>query len=496
MKNVLDFILSFVLPKKMIRYRNINFFLIVLILLGCAFLCAGGSNLSLDNYVKRNKESFRLYDEIYDLRSEKTVKLPKFTISSETGCLTNFTIGEETDNVYELSFDLEDNKTLNLTLVYEPNVYVNDDEKTPHDDRILNFDLNGYYRHEPKKDENGELLEQDLLFIITNELVYYIFNHGVDLVANADGTYNRYLEYTGWSIMENKHYLPKDATEIFYTDAENSVLDYSKWTVLAKPGETKVVGDKTYTAYDSGEVAYYLPANQEEADAINAYGDPDVTKWTRVVDKADELVYIGGKEYKSQARINSNLHEVFVSSEGTTRVGVYSLYTAYNLGIELGDLGNGVSSIDPALMVEAIGNLMVSSGASQLEYYNFFYAVIFIFFMPLLWTFATWVMSRKYGELTRFKEYYAICAISFIVPTILTTILAMTLQPYCYIAQYAMFVQVAFYIFCIYKMNGINKKNPKNQNNNNTDKKEEKVIDLKVNPTPVQEKVSRTAQME
>ena len=37
---------------------------------------------------------------------------------------------------------LEDGKTLNLTIVYEPNVYVNDDEKTEYDDRLTNFDLN------------------------------------------------------------------------------------------------------------------------------------------------------------------------------------------------------------------------------------------------------------------------------------------------------------------------------------------------------------------
>ena len=59
---------------RLLKYFNlsvedINFFLIVLILLGCAFLCAGGSNLSLDNYVKNNKQSFRLFDETFDYLS-------------------------------------------------------------------------------------------------------------------------------------------------------------------------------------------------------------------------------------------------------------------------------------------------------------------------------------------------------------------------------------------------------------------------------------------
>ena len=127
MKKFLDFISSFVLPKKMMRYRNINFFIIVLIFLGCMFLCVGTSNLGLTRYIKNNKDSFRLFNEVYDLSSEEKVNLPRFSIDESKSVITNFTIGEEVDNVYELSFPLEDNKTLNLTLVYEPNVKINDE---------------------------------------------------------------------------------------------------------------------------------------------------------------------------------------------------------------------------------------------------------------------------------------------------------------------------------------------------------------------------------
>ena len=129
------------------------------------------------------------------------------------------------------------------------------------------------------------------------------------------------------------------------------------------------------------------------------------------------------------------------------------------------------------LVVEAIGNLMVKTGVSQLENYNTIYAMIFIFIMPILWTFALWVMSRKFGELTRFKEYYAICAVSYIVPSILTALFTVFTQPYAFIAQYAMFIQLAFYIFMVYKIN-----NPKGNNNtSSTTKPQEKpVVDLNV----------------
>lgn len=494
MKKFLDFISSFVLPKKMMRYRNINFFIIVLIFLGCMFLCVGTSNLGLTRYIKNNKDSFRLFNEVYDLSSEEKVNLPRFSIDESKSVITNFTIGEEVDNVYELSFPLEDNKTLNLTLVYEPNVKINDDEATSHDDRILNFDINGYYYHLPKRTQDDELLEQDMLLVITNELIYYIFNHGCDLVKNTDGNYNKYLESTGWNIMETKYVLPANAEEIIYSDAEKKNIDYSKWTKIAKRGEEISIDGVTYKAYDTKEIAYFLPANKDEI-VINAYGDIDITKWTKLAEKAEETTFVDGVEYSTKTRINNNLHEVFVS-DTSTRVGVFSLYQAQNLGINFGDLGNGVSTIEKKIVVEAIADLMVNSGASQLQYYNFFYALIFILFMPLLWTFATWAMSKKYGELTRFKEYYAICSVAFIVPSIIVALFTFIAQPYCFIAQYAMFLQVAFYIFAVYKINNINRKANTPQNPTPSSKpQKEAIIDLKVETTPIQER-PRSAQME
>ncbi len=495
-KNFLDFILSFIKPKKMIRYRNINLFLIVLIFLGCMLLCAGVSNLSLINYVKRNKENFRLYPEVYNLEYEGGIELPKFSINDETGGMTNFSKGSEEDNVYEIKFNLEDGKTLNLTIVYEDKVFVNDDEKTPHDDRLTNFDLNGYYNYLPKRNENGELLEQDMLLIINNELIYYMFNHGTDTIMNESGNYNRYLESTGWDIMESKFTLPKDESEIVYK--EDKTIDYSKWTLTAKRGETVTFGDKTYYAHKTGERAYFLPNGASEL-VENAYGVYDIRKWTRLAANENESVFVEGVEYKAECRLSPNVHEIYVSNS-TTRVGVFSLYQAKQLGVNFGDIENGKYPVNPAKIVEGIATLMVNSGANQLQYYNFFYAIIFIIFMPLLWTFATWAMGKKYGELTRFKEYYAICSVSFIVPSILVALFTIFVQPYAFIAQYAMFIQVAFYIFCIFKMNNVtrkpeNKNNNNNGNNNNQPKKEE-VVDLEVQTENVQERVARTAQME
>ena len=495
LKKMLDFMLSFIQPKKMIRYRNINLFLTILIFLGCMFLCAGVSNVSLVNYVKRHKENFRLFPEVYDLECNEKVSLPKFTIDEQTGGLTNFTIGSEKDNVYEIKFNLENNKTLNLTLVYEPNVYVNDNEKTPHDDRLMSFDLNGYYNYQPKRDADGNLLEQDMLIVIHNELIYYMFNHGIDLIPDASGNYNRYLESTGWDIMESKYVLPKDATEIAYTGENNSELDYSKWTTVAKRGEQVVIGEKTYTAHATGERAYYLPASADEL-VLNAYGEYDVRKWTKLAENKEEKTFIDGKEYLAASRLNQNLHEIYVSNT-TTRVGVFSLSQAKQYGIDFGNLENGKYPVDPTIAVVGIANLMVNSGSNQLQMYNFFYALIFILFMPLIWTFATWAMGKKFGELTRFKEYYAICSVSFIVPSIIIALFTIFVEPYAFIAQYAMFAQVAFYIFCIFKMNNVNKKPVKNNpNQDNSKPKKEEVIDLEVKTEKVEEKISRTAQME
>lgn len=482
MKKVLDFILSFIVPKKMKRYRNLNIFLIVLIFLGCALLCAGVSNLALEGYVKRNKENFRLFSETYDLPSGNEEVLPKFNLNQKTYSIEDFA-GEQ--KIFETTFTLEDSSELNLTLVYEPDVYINDLSETKHDDRIIEFNIIDYYNYVPERDADGNLKEKNILVIITAELIYYFNNHGYDLYKNAEGSYTRYLESTGWSIMESKHVLPKDESEIVYLDTEKKELDYSKWTLSASLGDTTTIGDTTYVAYATGEDAYFLPATSSEV---------NLSDWSLSCNKDDTITH-NGVEYQAKTKINRNLHNVFVS-ENTQRIGVFSLYQASKMGVNFSDLnGDNKATTDMKLVVEAIGDLMVKTGVSQLENYNTIYAMIFIFIMPLLWTFALWVMSRKFGELTRFKEYYAICAVSYIVPSILTALFTLFSQPYAFIAQYAMFIQLGFYIYMVYKIN-----NPKVKNNNNTSStnkiQERPAVDLNVKTEKVTEIKSNAAQME
>ena len=465
MKKVLDFILSFIVPKKMKRYRNLNIFLIVLIFLGCALLCAGVSNLALEAYVKRNKENFRLFSETYDLPSGNEEVLPKFNLNQKTYSIEDFA-GEQ--KIFETTFTLEDSSELNLTLVYEPDVYINDLSETKHDDRIIEFNIIDYYNYVPERDADGNLKEKN------GPIGEYL-----------DYSYTRYLESTGWSIMESKHVLPKDESEIVYLDTEKKELDYSKWTLSASLGDTTTIGDTTYVAYATGEDAYFLPATSSEV---------NLSDWSLSCNKDDTITH-NGVEYQAKTRINRNLHNVFVS-ENTQRIGVFSLYQASKMGVNFSDLnGDNKATTDMKLVVEAIGDLMVKTGVSQLENYNTIYAMIFIFIMPLLWTFALWVMSRKFGELTRFKEYYAICAVSYIVPSILTALFTLFSQPYAFIAQYAMFIQLGFYIYMVYKIN-----NPKVKNNNNTSStnkiQERPAVDLNVKTEKVTEIKSNAAQME
>lgn len=482
MKKVLDFILSFVVPSKMKRYRNLNIFLIVLIFLGCALLCAGVSNLSLEGYVKRNKENFRLFSETFELPSGHEEVLPKFNLDEKTYSIEDFA-GE---NLYEATFNLEDGSEFNLTLVYEPDVYINDLAETEHDDRIIDFNIVDYYNYVPERDSNGKLKEKNMLVIITAELIYYFNNHGYDLYQNAEGGYTRYLESTGWSIVEKKHVLPKDASEISYLDEEKKQLDYSKWTLSAGLGDTTSIDGKTYVAHSTGEDAYFLPASPSEV---------NLSEWSLACNKDGEITH-NGITYKAKTKISRNLHEVFVS-ENTQRIGVFSLYQASKQGINFANLsGDNKATTDMKLVVEAIGNLMVNMGVSQLENYNTIYAMIFIVVMPLLWTFALWVMSRKFGELTRFKEYYAICSVAYIVPSILTGLFTIVSQPYAFIAQYAMFIQLAFYIFVVYKINNPKTRKDNNNVNPNNKPQEKPVVDLEVKTEKVTEIKSHAAQIE
>ena len=139
MKKVLQYLSTFIIPKKMEVHRDMNLFVAVLLFLLSAVLCAGIGNFRLRTVLKNGYlgECYS-YEDTFDLTLENfdSSMLPSFTMNEETYKAENIVWPNGVQqSVYNLTYKAEDGLDVNMTLVYEF-------DKTTKDD--LDFDLNAY----------------------------------------------------------------------------------------------------------------------------------------------------------------------------------------------------------------------------------------------------------------------------------------------------------------------------------------------------------------
>jgi len=77
--------------------------------------------------------------------------------------------------------------------------------------------------------------------------------------------------------------------------------------------------------------------------------------------------------------------------------------------------------------------------------------LFFTFFLPaILFIFLFWLIFRKNGKLTTFKEYFNLAAISSILVTVLVFIIGWFWSQ---VFGYYLFAFMGFYLFVLYKIN-------------------------------------------
>lgn len=382
-----DFILSFILPRKMIRHRDMNIFIAVLLFFMCFFLAIGSSNFMGKNYVRKIEQQILLYSELKAITDETQISLPKVTIETTDDGLTVIKY-DETIHLTKITHQviMEDGTIINLIIFFDLEYdYLKADEHP------LNFDIEGYLNHVPAENE------KDMLYIVTKNHLFYVHNHG------------------------------KYENGVTYFDQSNT--------------------ESVYEVDDQGRDIYYLPKDVTELEQLNEFGDIDKSAWSEVVtsetpqENGQYYKLIDGVKYTAVRHLKDNPFNAL--SNGFIMDYRSSQYYQFPL--------NGFSGTVKDL-ASSWYDFVVNVQAEAIKLNNQLFGFLTIFIIPLLFIIVTWLMSRKYSELTRFKEYYVIAAVSLVLPSLISFGLGFFI-PYILYSRYFMFAQVGFYMFVIFRIN-------------------------------------------
>ena len=395
MKKLGSFLWSFIGPRKMEVHRDMNLFIVVLVFIMCGLLCAGIPGLRLEKIVKdRYLNECYVYQDAYDaeLLDFDVMSLPKFQLNSSNAATAATVEGyQEYDLVYKSN---SNDLPINVKIVYEL-------DKDREDE--LSFDLNAYLSDIPF-DENKKLKSRDILIVYTDQILYYIYNHG----------YNDAYANTGESAsIQDYNYL--------YI---KSWADTGKWSL--------------YDAYEDSEgklTPYLYFPTEEEVDL-------DSTKWTAKFvaeyDSSGNLINnvktVGDKQFTGVFHYTKVINKIF-TYEAKLNVGVYSY-----LELE----GNDPSYRNLSNPLKTYADMMVTSSVTSVRVYSYILAAFYVVLLPIMWVLIMWLILHKNGELQRLREYYAVCAASMVLPSIIIAIVGLWI-PYTIMSRIAMIVQAVWY---------------------------------------------------
>lgn len=199
--------------------------------------------------------------------------------------------------------------------------------------------------------------------------------------------------------------------------------------------------------YDQSTFAinYYLPdINNVDELKKNVYGSWDPSNWSRKVSETETIEY-DGETIHATPKLLPTLREVFLNSEYLYRNIDFNVINAEKEQANFKTNQN----INEALkqMVE----IMVLADANiQKSIYSLFTCLINLIF-PFLWVLITWLMSRKF-VMSKFREYYAICSITYLVTSIIGFILGFFV-PFDKLILILLVIELIYYIVVTFRIN-------------------------------------------
>lgn len=412
MKRILSFIASFVIPKKMLKHREMNIFVILIILLLAFFACTFISNLRVRAFVERSPETVYYFCEMTDMVEEKDANavLPSFTV--EEGRVKDAEIVMNTvNNPYTFTYKAsEEDIPLEVEMYYFLDKIVFEAGEVKSETAVIDYNLlnlhdvlTNPYDNDLNKKSNK------LLMIYTNSVVFYIFNNG---------------------------YVLNNGKVINYLD--------NSWTM--------------YETNEDGETLYFLPKDASEIDDNH---------WTTISKEGEKVTIPGYGEYVARKQVTQNLHKIFFNSKNfSTRVGHYEYSELDHAGINLYKYNENTK------WSEVLENFAEATIQSSMSYYKSrttLNGLIFILALPFGWSFLIWMLTKRFGQLKYYKEYLAIAATSMVLPSILICIVSCFI-PYFQIAYWGMLLMAAFYFLTIICINGTRRQSKPTDDENDNDK--------------------------
>lgn len=397
MKKFKEIILSFILPRKMYKYHNLNIFYSIIILIITALIILFSVNLSTERFTRQLINSPNFEKDNYKLETKLEIPEYKIVQSNSGGYYLDVLVATQNTDTYQNVFTTtlkSDKKEMEVTIIFDEkcDLFKQENPDTSIDSDL--FDLNAYMT-QYRGDSRNDIDKEYLLFIFTNKSFYYLYNLGQ--VQDAYGDWKDSINRTNSSYEQSsiggyKYFLPKDASEL----------------------------------------------------VIDSYGNYDISKWT-VETTEDNSTIIDGITYKAEKRISANLRKAIYNGE----------YVYNNCDVELMNQDkNGANFYKNTDFINAVNTyveLMVASDASiQKSMYSIF-AIVINVIISFAWVFITWLLSRKF-VMNKFKEYYAICAISYIPVSVVACILGFFIR-FETLMLFLLVAELVFYIFVTFRIN-------------------------------------------
>ena len=433
MKKVKEFLLSIILPRKMYRHHSMKVIYSVFVFILSAFLLLFSINLSTKRFMKDMIGSVNFEENDYKVVNE--IQLPKYRIAkSNSGgyYLDVEEVGEDgkADNfkgVFEILFEDSKNNQLKLNIVFDESCDLFGDDPAKSVDKDL-FDLNG------DMTQTREDKTTYLLYIFTKKSFYYLYDLGQEKDSSGKWVDNANTRYGSYEMDNNgayKYYLPTDVSEVM----------------------------------------------DENGPILNQYGNYDTSLWTTETTK-DAKTIIDGKEFSAQRRIKDDMRYAIYNGEY-----VYGNIDIDKINAESDAVNFGKNNDIKYVLTNHVELMAEADANIQKSMYSFFVVIINIVF-PLVWVFITWLLSRKF-VMNKFKEYYAICSITYITTSILGFILGFFIK-FDTLMFILLIIELIYYIFVTFRINtDPNLLNPKDEerkddsNDNNKPEVEQPAITFK-----------------
>ncbi len=475
MKKVKDFLLSLILPRRMYKYHSIRFIFSLLIFILSVFVIFTSVKLSTKRLLQKDYVTVDFTK--YNIISEND-HFASYQISeSESDCLLDVeeNNGSKTDTYQKVNKVVLTNdagQNVELTVVFDEGCdFFNTEAPALSIDRHL-FDLQGYLSQTRKENTTY------VLYIFTKKSFYYLYDLGKQKNKNGQWVDNQVALYDVYETDADgnqTYYLPKDESELI--DNEFGSYDTSFWTIKTSKDE-KASFDENIKASTRlrGAYQYYLPKDETEVKVLED-GSYDISLWSKVVEDENATFTYQDQVIKAKKLFIPNLRKILRSGE--------YLYS----NVDYDKFNNGTFNFNQNAN---IGEVLKVGSDLMLDFDTRFqtsiYAIIAMvinLIVPIVWVFITWLVSRKF-VMNKFKEYYAICAITYLDASIIGFILGFFIK-FDKLMLILLIFELIYYIFATFRINTnpelLNKKddNTKGNDDDHFDKPGSKKPDLTFN---------------